>query len=178
MSEESMHWADQTARKIIKVKKDQYVCASGITPSGIVHIGNFREIITVELVVRALKDLGKKTRFIYSWDDYDVFRKVPKGWPKQDELKKELRKPIVDVPDPYDKEESFARHNEVAVEKELSKLGINPEFIYQSKQYRKCAYKEGMRKALEHSKEIKSILDNYRKEPLSDSWLPISIFDP
>ena len=38
------HWADQQAARIIKEKgeRDSYTCASGITPSGTVHIGNFR----------------------------------------------------------------------------------------------------------------------------------------
>lgn len=55
------------------------MCASGISPSGSVHIGNFREIITTYFVVRALQKLGKNTRFIFSWDDFDRFRKVPKN---------------------------------------------------------------------------------------------------
>ena len=81
MAKEKQHWADLTAERVIREKgnKKQYVCAAGITPSGIVHIGNFREIITVDLVKRALEKRGKKVRFIYSWDDYDVFRKVPKN---------------------------------------------------------------------------------------------------
>ena len=35
------HWADQMADKIIKEKGDLelYTCASGITPSGTVHLG-------------------------------------------------------------------------------------------------------------------------------------------
>ncbi len=175
-----MHWADQTARRIIEQKgeKEQYVCASGITPSGVVHIGNFREIITVDLVVRGLRSLNKKVRFIYSWDDYDVFRKVPKGFPKQKELEKELRKPIVDVFDPFDEHESFARHNEIAVEEKLPKLGIHPEFIYQNKQYRSCAYTAGIQKALENADVIQEILNEHRKEPLDKSWIPLSLFDP
>ncbi len=68
MSEQnvSTHWADIYVDKIIREKgeKDVYTCASGITPSGTVHIGNFREIISVELVVRALRAKGKKVRFI------------------------------------------------------------------------------------------------------------------
>ena len=84
MSENQTHWADIYADKIIREKGDKelYTCASGITPSGTVHIGNFREIISVELVVRALRAKGKNVRFIYSWDDYDVFRKVPKNMPQ------------------------------------------------------------------------------------------------
>ena len=33
--------------------KETFVCASGISPSGSVHIGNFREIVTTYFVVRA-----------------------------------------------------------------------------------------------------------------------------
>ena len=44
----SYHWADITAERIIREKgnKSKYVVAAGITPSGTIHIGNFREIIT------------------------------------------------------------------------------------------------------------------------------------
>ena len=122
----SSHWADVTADKIIRERgdKEQYVCASGITPSGTVHIGNFREIISVELVVRALKDRGRNVRFIYSWDDYDVFRKVPQNMPKQDLLTTYLRKPITLVPDVVGDDVSYAAHNEKSLEKVLPEVGI------------------------------------------------------
>lgn len=178
MNTQSTHWADITADKIIREKgeKDQYVCASGITPSGTVHIGNFREIISVDLVVRALRDKGKNVRFIYSWDDYDVFRKVPANMPEKEMLKTYLRKPITLVPDPYDKEKSYARANEVKVESVLPLVGINPEFIYQAEKYSKSEYAEGIRKALEKNGKIKAILNEHRSENLADDWLPVSIF--
>ena len=108
------HWADRTADQIIRERGDLdlYTCASGITPSGTVHIGNFREIISVDLVVRALRDRGKKVRFIYSWDDYDVFRKVPLNMPNQDILEKHLRYPITLVPDTTGRDSSYARHHD------------------------------------------------------------------
>ena len=150
------HWADEAAAKIVKEKgvspkgeKELYTCASGITPSGTVHIGNFREIISVDLVVRALRDLGKKVRFIYSWDEYDVFRKVPLNMPKQEELQNFLRFPITLVPDPWERDESYARHHEVDVETVLPLVGIVPEYLYQAKNYRSSKYAEGIRCALE-----------------------------
>ena len=99
-----IHWADFAADNIIRQRgeKDLYTIASGITPSGVVHFGNFREVMTVELVGKALRDLGKNVRFIFSWDDYDTFRKVPANMPKQEELETFLFQPIVDTPDPYD----------------------------------------------------------------------------
>lgn len=174
------HWADNVVKRVIAQKgdKDKYVVAAGITPSGTIHIGNFREIITVDLVARALKDAGKKVRFIYSWDDYDVFRKVPKNMPKQDMLEKNLRKPIVDIEDPYGTEKSYARHHEVELENDVSNVGIHPEFLYQAEKYRAGEYIEGMRTALQKTELIKKILNKHRKEPLADDWLPISGYCP
>ena len=174
------HWADETAAKIIREKgeKELYTCASGITPSGTVHIGNFREIISVELVVRALRDMGKKVRFIYSWDEYDVFRKVPENMPKQEELKKYLRFPITEVPDPWERDSSYARHNEADVESILAVAGIEPEYLYQAANYKASKYAEGIRKALEKREVLKNILDKYRdaSHKIQGEWWPVSVF--
>ncbi|MBI5003411.1 lysine--tRNA ligase [Candidatus Woesearchaeota archaeon] len=173
-----LHWADQVAERVIQIKgdKEKYTVASGITPSGTVHIGNFREIITTELIARALRSRRKKVRFIYSWDDYDVFRKVPVNMPKQEMLQTYLRQSIVDVPDPFGKEESYARHHEVEVEEAIKKVGIHTEFLYQSKKYRACEYAEQIIHALKNKEKIKAILDKYREEPLEETWLPITVF--
>ncbi len=175
---QSTHWADIMADKIIREKgdKERYTCASGITPSGTVHIGNFREIITVELVVRALKEKGKDVRFIYSWDDYDVFRKVPKNMPNPELLKEYLRKPITLVPDTTGRAENYARANEIAVENILPAVGVFPEYLYQADRYRHNRYAKGIRTALEKRDEIRAILNEYRTEPLPEDWWPISVF--
>ncbi|MDR0554518.1 MAG: lysine--tRNA ligase [Treponema sp.] len=174
------HWADETAQKIIREKgeKEAYTCASGITPSGTVHIGNFREIISVDLVARALRDRGKNVRFIYSWDDYDVFRKVPLNMPKREELAEYLRFPITMVPDPWERDSSYARHHEVDIETMLPLLGIHPEFLYQAERYRASLYAEGIRKALEHRETLKNILDKFRDDEhkIQGEWWPISVF--
>jgi lysyl-tRNA synthetase class 1 len=180
MDKKHTHWADETAMKIIREKGEKpcYTCASGITPSGTVHIGNFREIISADLVVRALRDQGKQVRFIYSWDDYDVFRKVPQNMPKQEELKAHLRLPITLVPDPWERDESYARHHEVDVETLLPQVGIYPEYIYQAKRYRASQYAPGIRKALEHRETLQHILDAFRDEEhkIQGDWWPVSVF--
>jgi len=178
MKKPVQHWADTYAEKIIREKGEKpiYTCASGVTPSGTVHIGNFREIISVDLVVRALKPLGKKVRFIYSWDDYDVFRKVPANMPNPQELEQYLRKPITFTPDPLGKETSYARKNEMEMENLLPLVGIQPEYIYQAEQYRKSLYAEGIRKALLNRELIRNILNEHRTAPLSEEWWPLSVF--
>lgn len=174
----SPHWADQTAVRIVAQvgDKDEYTVASGITPSGTVHIGNFREVITVDLVARALKSIGKKVRFIYSWDDFDTFRKVPVNLPNQEMLSEHLWRPISRVPDPYEEKESYAAGNIARFERELDQVGSKPEFIYQHSKYENGDYAEGIRKALENRDQIAATLNEFRKEPLAKEWLPTAIY--
>ncbi len=172
------HWADQAAQEVIEQRKDkaQFVCASGISPSGVVHIGNFREVITVDFVVRALRDRGKKVRFIYSWDDYDALRKVPANLPKPEMIQENLRRPISALPDPFDQHPSYASHFEKRFEAEIDPLGIVPEFIYQNEQYRKGSYTEGIAFALKHQEQIREILNRSRTEPLPENWWCVTVY--
>lgn len=174
----SKHWADHVAEDLIQKHgaKDTFVCASGISPSGMVHIGNFREVITVEFVVRALLDRQKQIRFIYSWDDYDAFRKVPVNLPNQDLLKENLRRPISAVPDPYGCCTSYAGHFEKTFEKEIEQLGIAPGYIYQNEPYRGGKYQQGILDAVKREKDIAGILNKHRTENLPDNWSCVSIF--
>ena len=175
---QSYHWADRFAEQIIKIKgdKDKYVMAAGITPSGTIHMGNFREVITADLIKRALEDKKKKVRFIYSWDDNDVLRKVPKNLPQQEKIKKELRKPVFAVFDPFGCHKSYAEHFEKEMEEDIPKVGIDPEYLYQHKEYQACKYAEGIKIALEKKDKIIEILNQFRKEPLANDWMPIFVF--
>ncbi len=172
---EKFFWADQIADQIIKKnpKKKTYVCASGIGVSGTLHIGNFRDAITTDLVVKALKDKKKKVKFIYSWDDYDRFRKVPADVPK--EFKKYLGMPVSEVPAPFGKGK-YAEYFERPFEISLKKVGINPKFISQSKMNNQCKYATLIKLGIEKKEEIKKILNKYRKEPLKDNWFPVTVY--
>ncbi len=174
--EKDYYWVDKAAEKIIKEKgnKKEYVCASGITPSGTVHIGNFREIITTDLIVKGLENKGKKVRFIYSWDDYDRFRKVPKNVNKKWE--KYLGMPLSDIPDPFGCCKSYAEHFEKELEDSIKDLGFKINFIYQNKMYKKCVYAKEIKIALDNKNEIIKILNKYRNEPLEKDWLPLVVY--
>lgn len=175
----SRHWADTAADELIKshpADKPQFVCASGISPSGVVHIGNFREVITVDFVVRSLRERGKNVRFIYSWDDYDAFRKVPANLPRQDMLQGQLRKPISKVTDPYGECPSYAAFFERKFEREIGQLGVEPEYIRQNEMYRARRYAAGIREALRAKDAIVAILNRARTSDLPADWTPVSVF--
>lgn len=164
-----MHWAYKIAEELINKypDKETFVCASGISPSGSVHIGNFREVITTYFVVKALRKLGKKTRFIFSWDDYDRFRKVPKNIDQS--FKKYIGKPYSEIPDPYGCHRSYAEHFEREFEQSLEAFGIEAEFIYQSKEYKRGRYNGNILHALRQRKEIYDILMEFKtQEPTEE----------
>jgi lysyl-tRNA synthetase class 1 len=172
-----LFWSDQLAFAVTKKfpERDTYVCASGITPSGYVHIGNFREIITTDFVVKSLENFcGEDAKFIYSWDDYDRFRKVPENVP--DEWEEYIGLPVSEVPDPEGCHDSYAAHFEAMLEEELEDMHMDIEFIRQSEMFKESEYAPLIRKAMKHKEEIKRILDQYRSEPLEEDWYPLRVY--
>lgn len=175
-----MHWAYKIATELINKypNKETYVCASGISPSGSVHIGNFREVLTTFFVVKALKDLGKNTRFIFSWDDYDRFRKVPNN--VDAEFQQYIGKSYVDIPDPFGCHTSYAEHFEAEFEDVLNVFGIDIEFIYQHRAYTSGKYNKQILHALTQRKEIYDILMKFKTSQSTnqqrDSFYPITIY--
>lgn len=176
MAEKSLYWADQIADKIIKErgKKKIYTIASGISPSGTIHIGNFREEMTVELVRRALVDKGYKVRYIHSWDNFDRYRKVPGNVP--DSWKQHVGKALSKIPDPWKCHKSYAEHFEKEFEKSAKVVGVEPEYLNQTKIYESSTYKEGIKEAMLKRDLIKEILNKFRKENLEENWYPVQIY--
>ncbi len=173
---ENVHWADFSAQKVIDTfpNEKEYTVASGITPSGYIHIGNFREVITTELVRRALVRKEKKTRFIYSWDSYDAFRKVPKDIPQ--EWSKYLRMPDAFVPNPFG-EGSYADEFIKTFEEEVKVFNFPVEFLKQHELQTSGIYADSIMKVMVERKKVIDALNKYRDEPLPDTWMPIDIYD-
>jgi len=169
-----MHWADNFAREVIKRDKEEFIVESGITPSGVVHIGNAREIFTQYFVYKSLKKLGKKAHFLYIWDDFDRFRKVPAGVDKKFEIY--IGMSVSKVPDPWGCHESYANHFKERLAKELNTLNVDAEFISAAELYEKCTFAENIKTALEKKEVIKRILNKFRKKPLEEDWLPIRVY--
>ena len=182
-----MFWADKLAEEVIRrnPNKEEYVCAAGISPSGSVHIGNFRDIATSYFVYRALLKKGKKAKLLFSWDEYDRLRKVPKNVTEylgNNSFEKYIGYPYADIPDPFGTDESYAAHFEKEFAESLKKFGINMEFHYQAKEYRSGRYAEHIIFALKNRGKIFDILDSHRTQDAAEgereNYYPVSIFCP
>lgn len=184
-----MHWSEEIAQKIIQRRpdKEEYVCAAGISPSGSIHIGNFRDIATSYFVVKALRKMGKKARLLFSWDEFDRLRKVPANVAALgDEVKNEFEKyigyPYVDVRDPFGTEETYAKHFEKEFEASMEKFGIHMDYRYQADMNRSGKYSELVIKSLRKRFEIFDILDSFRTQDSTEeerlNYYPVSIYCP
>jgi lysyl-tRNA synthetase class 1 len=95
-------WVLQAADTVLAFvgERRPIVCASGISPSGPIHLGNLREVMTTHLVAGgAAPNRGHEVIHHHSWDDFDRLRKDP------GEHRSQLRRstsavPIAEIPDP------------------------------------------------------------------------------
>ena len=191
-----MHWSEEIALKIIEnnPNKEEYVCAAGVSPSGSVHIGNFRDLATPWFVVKALRKQGKKARLLISWDEYDRCRKIPANVQAVvgDSYDKYIGCPYVDIPDPWGCHENYAKHFEEEFLNGIKPFGIELDCKYQAEMYRSGKYTKDIIESLQKRGEIFEILDSFKTKDQSKSeeelkaehdaekekYYPVSIFCP
>ncbi|MEU9975986.1 lysine--tRNA ligase [Streptomyces sp. NPDC051014] len=140
------------------------VVASGLSPSGPIHLGNLREVMTPHLVADELRRRGHQVRHLISWDDYDRYRKVPNGVAGVDESWAEhIGKPLTAVPAPHGSAHpNWAEHFKAAMVESLAELGVEFDGISQTAQYTSGVYREQILHAMKHRGDIDAILDQYR----------------
>lgn len=180
-----MHWSEEIAERIIKrnPNKEEYVCATGISPSGSIHIGNFRDIATSYFVVRALRKKGKKAKLLFSWDEFDRLRKVPVNVAAvNSDMEKYIGCPYVDVENPFKESDalSYADYFEKEFESSIGEFGIDMNYRHQAEMYRSGKYTKYILEALEKRGQIFDILDRHRtqkaKEGERENYYPVSIY--
>lgn len=195
-----MHWADRIAEELIaRHPGDQLLtCASGISPSGSIHIGNLRDLATIVLVGRALSERGKRVRLIHSWDDYDRFRKVPKpdeaklaqlpAWLAErirafrvpESYEEHLGRPVARIPDAFGDAPSYAEYFEREFEAALADLGVEVEIIRQAEMYESGVYRAAIIEAVEKRLQIFDLINRTKtQQPTAEErerFVPVSVY--
>ncbi|WP_184888945.1 lysine--tRNA ligase [Sphaerisporangium siamense] len=137
------------------------VCASGLSPSGPVHLGNLREVMTPHLVADEIRRRGHEVVHIISWDDFDRFRKVPAGIDSS--WSEHIGKPLTTVPAPPGSTyANWAEHFKAPMIAALEELGVEYHGISQTAQYTSGVYREQILLAMRERERIDAILDRYR----------------
>ena len=171
---ETADWVSRMADEVIESAArrgdTRIVCASGLSPSGPIHLGNLREVMTPHLVADEIRRRGYDCEHLISWDDYDRFRRVPAGidpsWAEH------IGKPLSAVPAPFGSPyDSWAEHFKAPMIAALADLGVPFRGISQTEQYTGGAYTEQVLLAMRERARIDGILGRFRtkkKEPDPD----------
>ncbi|WP_308284815.1 lysine--tRNA ligase [Streptomyces longispororuber] len=166
---ENADWVSRYADDVIAESERRapgkpVVVASGLSPSGPIHLGNLREVMTPHLVADEIRRRGYTVRHLISWDDFDRYRKVPNGVPGTDASWAEhIGKPLTAVPAPAGSAyPNWAEHFKAAMVEALADLGVEFDGISQTEQYQAGTYREQILHAMKHRGDIDAILDQYR----------------
>ena len=142
-------------------------CASGISPSGPVHLGNLRELMTPHFVADEVRKQGVPCRHILSWDDYDRLRRVPAGVPES--FAEHIGRPLTAVPDPCGRHPNWAEHFKEPLRESLARLGVLVTEISQTQMYTSGAYTEQIILAMRRRADIGAVLAKYQtRRPAQD----------
>lgn len=168
-STETADWVSRFADDVIEESERRapgkpVVVASGLSPSGPIHLGNLREVMTPHLVADEIRRRGHQVRHLISWDDYDRYRKVPEGIAGVDKSWAEhIGKPLTSVPAPKGSAyPNWAEHFKAAMIASLAELGVEFDGISQTEQYTSGVYREQILHAMKHRGDIDAILAQYR----------------
>jgi lysyl-tRNA synthetase class 1 len=170
-----MHWADVLAEELLE-RGSEHTLATGITPSGPIHVGNLREVLTTEAVHRAVQDQGGSSTLLYVGDTYDPLRKVYPFLEDHPEIDyaDHVGEPISTVPAPDGEHESFAHRFLSPFLDALAELGIDPEIRLAHELYESGAYREAIEQAIDHGETIRGILNDVAGRDLEPGWVPFN----
>ncbi|MEJ2860749.1 lysine--tRNA ligase [Actinomycetospora flava] len=159
-------WVSKMADEVIEAAArrspgGKIVCASGLSPSGPIHLGNLREVMTPHLVADEIRRRGHDCDHLISWDDYDRFRRVPAGidpaWQEH------VGKPLSAVPAPFGSPyDSWADHFKAPMIAALEELGVPYRGISQTEMYTGGAYRDQVLLAMRDRQKIDGILGRFR----------------
>lgn len=166
----SKAWPVIEAKKILKKinnkvpSKGYVLLETGYGPSGLPHIGTFGEVTRTSMVKFALMQLIAQggldipSKIITFSDDLDGLRKVPTNVPNQELLAKYLGKPLTEVPDPFEKFNSFGEHNNAMLRSFLDDFKFSYSFYSATECYKTGMFDELLLKILEKHDKIANIV--------------------
>ena len=158
-------WPFVEIRKLLKDRKDlikskdKIIFQTGYGPSGLPHIGTFGEVARTTMMINALNHIQKiDTDLITFSDDMDGLRKVPENIPNNKVLIENLGKPLTSIPDPFNKFDSFGKHNNEMLKDFLNKFNFKFNFKSSTENYKSGKFNTSLMRVLEKYEEIMEII--------------------
>ena len=181
---ERAFWADAVADTVeARTPEEPIVIKGGVSPSGVPHIGHFNEIMRGYFVAETLRDRGHEVRQVFTADDRDRLRAVPRQLADLDwnivglgevdagALGRNLGKPYTDIPDPFGCCDSYGAHFTNLLKKSADLVGVDVAFVSNTELYRTGEFEPVTRRVLERGDRARTVLEQYQNK-VDDDYVP------
>ena len=169
----SRHWADEIAETVMS-GSGHHEISTGISPSGAIHIGNLREVMTADVIYRALRERGADVGFHYVADNFDPLRRV---YPFLDAAVYAplVGRPLSEIPCPCGGHPNYGEHFLLPFLETLKELRIEVRVIRGDEMYKTGKMNSVIVAALKGRDAIARILHEMTGKQIEADWSP---FDP
>ncbi len=181
-------WADEIADEIearVVDPEEPIVVKGGVSPSGVAHLGNVNEIMRGYFVAEVLRDRGHAVTQVFTSDDKDPLRKLPRKLANVDgeivglgdidagALGRNLGKPYTAIPDPFGESESYAAHFAALLEADADRLGVPIEMYSNTELYADGTFEPVVSHVLEHAETAREVLSQYQAK-VDSEYVPFN----
>ncbi len=179
-------WADEIADRIEdRAPAEPIVIKGGISPSGVPHLGNMNEVMRGYFVAEALRERGHEVRQVFTSDDRDPLRKVPRKLADLDgeivglgevdagALGRNLGKPYTAIPDPFGCCDSYGDHFSTLIRAGAEGLGVDLEIVSNTALYEAGEFEAVTRELLADVDRARETLAPYQ-DSVDESYVPFN----
>ena len=172
---DTMHWADVIAEEIAS-RCDRPLIATGISPTGHIHVGSLREAITAEAVRSALERRGSDVKLIYLIDSFDPLRRKYEFLPES--FEEHVKKPICRIPCPCGRHRTYADHFIQPFLEAMKAIDVKCEIIWTHELYEQGKFAEMTDAALMKRDKVINILTEVSQKEKNDDYAPYNPLCP
>ncbi len=157
-----MHWADVEAGEL---ESEKSLIATGEAPSGPIHLGHIREVLTGEAISRS-----SNGELLLIVDSIDPLRR---SYPfLDDSYDAHIGKPLSDIPCLCGDHENYAEHFMDPFLRSLEELGVDLKVEYAHEMYARGDYEEVNRRIIRERDKVAKIIEEETGRELKDGWFP------
>ena len=177
-------WADAVADEVLDGDPEEpVVVKGGVSPSGVPHLGHFNEIMRGYFVSEALRDRGHEVRQVFTADDRDRLRKLPRkladlewnvvglGEVDAGALGRNLGRPYTDVPDPFGCCDSYGAHFTELLERAAAAVGVPVDVVSNTELYECGEFDDAVRHVLENRETARDVLAEFQ-DKVDEEYVP------
>jgi lysyl-tRNA synthetase class 1 len=169
-----MQWLNKVVDEAVaKHPQGEILVSSGVSPSGVYHVGTLREALTADAIMLAIRERGRDAKHVHVVDDLDPLRKIPAG--VSGDFEKYFGMPLADVPSPDGKATSWADYYFKDFAKSAKRLGMDMEIMRSHKKYRTGFFVPAIEKVLERIDKAREIITTVSGRKLEENWSPVQV---